>query len=677
MKPDLSIQSISSVGPFFAKKLKKLGIHTVKDLIYHFPHRFENYTLSSDIKTVQPGEIVTVKGQIVSISNQYTRTGKVLQKAQVSDGESTIEVIWFNQRYLPKTLPQGTWVSLSGKVDLFSKRITLIAPEYEKTTNNSNLDTIHTGRLVPVYPETSGVSSKWIRAKIAKILPNVISEIEEFLPQEIIKENNLMELKKALKLIHFPQDQELAQDAKRRLSFDEFFKLQILALTRKKNWQEKQDAHKLSIDEEKILKFLDNLPFNLTASQTKSIKEIINDLQKGQPMNRLLEGDVGSGKTVVAAFACFVAYCNNFRSVLMSPTQILSSQHFLTLKSILLPLGVNIELITGGKKKSNKNLEADVLVGTHALLQKAISLENLALVVIDEQHRFGVTQRALLSQKNKQARPHVLTMTATPIPRTIALTMYGDLDLSTLDQMPKGRMAIKTWVVPKQKREAAYKWIRDRVKGTDEQAFIVCPIIEESEFDTMKSVRAASKEFERLSKEIFPDLRLALLHGKMKAEEKEDVMKKMKEGNVDVLVATPVVEVGIDIKNATIMMIEASERFGLAQLHQLRGRVGRGDKQSYCLLFTEIYSSKIFTRLKALEKNLSGRQLAEIDLKLRGPGEIYGTLQHGFPQLKIGSYSDVDLIKKARNAAEKILPNLDAYPQLQAYLDEKETIVPN
>lgn len=688
------VSIVPFVGPRFAKRLQRLNIKTVKDLLYHFPHRYQDYTLISKIAHVQPGETVTIQGQITSIKNIYTARGKKIQTAVVSDGEANIEAVWFNQPFLVRTLPAGANVSLSGKVDWFGKKRVLISPEYEKILNSKFSrkagqipnSTVHTGRLVPVYPETSSISSKWLRSRIAAVLPHALAKIEEFLPEQIKKQNALLDIKTAIKNVHFPENMERVNTARERLAFDELFEINLLSLHRKKEWKSQKLSHRLNIDQEKVLRFINNLPFELTESQKRACREILKDLNKEEPMNRLFEGDVGSGKTVVAALACFVAHTNGYQSVIMAPTQILAQQHFNTLNTLLGPFGVRVGLLTGEKRppagRSGKTLNAkrdnfDVAIGTHSLIQKGVSFDNLAFIVIDEQHRFGVAQRALLAEKGQGRSPHILTMTATPIPRTIALTMYGDLDLSTLDEMPKGRVQIKTWVVPQQKREAAYSWIRERVKETDEQAFIVCPLIEESEKETMKSVRAASAEFERLSEKVFPDLRLGLLHGRIKNEEKNKVMEKFKKGELDILVATPVVEVGIDMPDATIMLVEAAERFGLAQLHQLRGRVGRGTKQSYCLLFTNSCSDRAAARLKALERTLSGAQLAELDLKMRGPGEVYGTMQHGFPELKIASFSDFELIKRARDAAEWVIDKLDSYPRLHELVHQKQSIAPN
>lgn len=688
-----SVSNIPYVGPYFVQRLKKIGISTVGDLIYHFPNRYDDFSLLTHIQTAQSGEVVTIKGQVLSIKNIYTRYGKKIQTAVVSDGEREIDVTWFNQTYLPKSLPPGTWVSLSGKVQGTGSRRKFISPQYEKVPQSlggasfppprwntfTPKDTIHTGRFVPIYPETSGLSSKWLRNKIANLLPHVLDEVEEYLPQSIIQKYSFLNLKDSISKIHFPKNLKEAERARKRLGFDEFFEIQLNTLYRKQNWKEKMSAHKFSINQEKLLQFIESLPFHLTQAQTQSIREILNDLEKPQAMNRLLEGDVGSGKTVVAAIACLVAVENSFQAIFMAPTQILASQHYKTLNTLLSSRGITVSLVTSGQNKKHKaqsKENVDILVGTHALLHN-INFQKLGLVIIDEQHRFGVKQRALLAQSKDGKAPHILTMTATPIPRTVALTVYGDLDLSVLDEMPKGRINIKTWVVPQQKRDGAYKWIRESVKETDEQAFIVCPIIEESEKETMKSVKAASVEFERLKKEIFSDLKLELLHGRIKGKDKEMIMDNFKAGKIDILVATPVVEVGIDIPTATIMMIEASERFGLAQLHQLRGRVGRGAKQSYCLLMTDSKNSRVLQRLKALERNLSGFELAQLDLEMRGPGEIYGLSQSGFPELKVGDFADFELIKKARDTAEEIMPQINKYPKIKALLEKRYSILPN
>lgn len=666
------IGEVYMIGPTYAKRLKRLNIQTIGDLLYHFPLRYIDYSLISPIKLIQAGEIVTVRGKIISLHNEYTLKGKTIQKGIVADSSGTIEVVWFNQPFLVKTLKPGIAISLSGKADFWGKKITLISPEYEVEKTEEK---IHTGRLVPVYHETAGISSKWLRSRIAFLIKSIGRNIEEFLPSEILKKYNLPNFQNALEQIHFPKNKKEADFARRRFAFEELFLLHLAALQRKIEWQKKKLAKKFIINQKEIANFIQSLPFELTNAQKRAIKVILQDLTKDKPMNRLLQGDVGSGKTVVAAAAIFTAFLNKVQSALMAPTEILAKQHFQTLKTLLEPFGVKIFLLTGGKTKLQPDF--DLIIGTHALIYKRAKFTNLGLVVIDEQHRFGVEQRGKLIQKGET--PHVLTMTATPIPRTIALTLYGDLDLSVLDEMPPGRQKVKTWVVPPQKRLAAYRWIEKQIKETKGQAFIICPLIEESNSETLKTVRAAVSEFERLKKEIFPNLKLGLIHGKLKSGEKEKVLEDFRRGKLEILVATPVVEVGIDIPRATIIMIEGAERFGLAQLHQLRGRVGRGDRQSFCLLFSDRQDPKTLKRLKALEKTHSGMELAELDLKMRGPGEIYGTRQHGFLDLKVANFSDLPLIEKTRQAAQEVIPHISSYPLLQEKLKEYiiKSIEPN
>ncbi len=654
MELSISINQVYMVGPIYAKRLEKLGIQTVEDLLYHFPHRYEDYSLISKIYQLQPGVTMTIRGTVTQMKNEYTKNGKKIQKALVSDETGAMEVVWFNQPFLVRTIGVGKSYNFSGKADWFGHKIVMVGPEYEKIEKG-----IHTGRLVPIYPETYGVSSKWLRSRIAPLLNQYTESLIEYLPASILKENGLMDYQRAILQMHFPDNKLQAELAKKRLAFDELFLIQLASLERKQAWLKETVGHKFKISDfsTQIQAFINGLPFTLTKAQRRAVGEILTDLGKDQPMNRLLEGDVGSGKTVVAAVAMYVAYLNGFQSVLMAPTEILAFQHFNTLKTLLSPWGVKISLRTASEKDKG---EFDVLVGTHALIAGNLAFKRLGFVVIDEQHRFGVEQRAKL--KEKGSNPHLLTMTATPIPRTVALTLYGELDLSFLDEMPKGRLKIKTWLVPPVKRQGAYWWLRKHVKGTREQAFIICPLIEESE--TLVSVRAATKEFEHLKKNVFPDLRLGLLHGRLKSKEKEAVLEKFRKGLLDILVATPVVEVGIDVPNATIMMIEAAEHFGLAQLHQLRGRVGRSDLESYCLLFAE----KETERLRALEKMYVGADLAELDLKLRGPGEIYGTRQHGLPDLRIASLTDLDLIEKTRKTAQEVAGNLSKFPLLRERL---------
>lgn len=654
------ISKASRAYKMYARRLEKLGITKLADFLYHVPFRYENYSLVSKIADAKPGETITVKGKLEEIENVYTRKWTTFQKATISDDTGRLNIIWFNQPFLTRALKKSDYISLSGKVTLDKGKPVMQSPQYEVIFENQ---TIHTGRLVPVYPETRGVSSKWLRRQVFNLLSQKLG-LEEYLPDKIRKDNNLMGLWEAIEQIHFPKNMENAQKARERLAFDELFELQLSSLIRKKAWEKEKIKNPWNINTKKIEEFIKALPFKLTNSQENAVKDLLTDLSSEKAMNRLLQGDVGSGKTVVAAIGMFVAHLNGFKSIFMAPTEILANQHFKTISSFLKPFGVKVEILTGSNKGSDKN-NFDVLVGTHALVYRKEKINKLGLVVIDEQQRFGVEQRGVLRKQAELA--HLLTMTATPIPRTVALTLYGNLDLSILSDMPKGRIQIKTWLVPPVKRNGAYDWIKKQI-GMGGQVFIVCPFIEESE--SMITVKAATKEFDRLQKEVFPNLKLGLLHGKLGSKEKDKILNSFREGKIDILVSTPVVEVGIDIPNANVMMIEEAERFGLAQLHQLRGRVGRGNRKSYCLLFTQSKNPETINRLKSLEKTYSGALLAELDLKLRGPGQIYGTAQHGIRELKIASFSDFELINKTKKEALNTFNKVSDFPALEKRISE-------
>ena len=599
MNLDSPITDLPKIGPILENKFKKLGIHSINDLFYHVPSHYLDYSLITTINKIKVGDTVTIHAKIISITNIFSKRGVRMQIGSVEDINS---------------LPAG-----------------------------------RQGKLVPVYPETAGLSSKWLRRTILNAFEN--TKIEDFLKDKL-------DLKTAIKFVHFPKNLDEVEKGKERLGFNEMLFLQLKSQRKKIAWQKNKTPFKLSINRLAVKQFISSLPFKLTDSQNKSVKEILSDLQRDIPMNRLLQGDVGSGKTVVAAVGAFAAFTNGYQTIIMAPTQILAEQHFKTLRSIFPKQ--KISLVTSNSKKVES---ADLYVGTHALIHSKINFEKVALIVIDEQHRFGVEQRSLLTKKS--GIPHVLTMTATPIPRTIALTTYGDLELSVLNEMPIGRQKINTWLVPPEKREKAYDWIKSQVSTHKSQVFIVCPLIQDSEKETMKDIRSVTTEYENLKLKI-NNLKFGLLHGKMKHEEKNEVLSDFRSRRIDILVSTPVVEVGIDIPNATIMVIEAAERFGLAQLHQLRGRVGRGEKKSYCLLFANVHSGNAFKRLKAMEKMHSGFELAELDLELRGPGEIFGTQQSGFVELKIASWNDYELIKETKSLAEEILANPKRYPLIKA-----------
>ena len=663
-----SIEKLPNVGSFLSSRLKKLNISTISDLINHYPFRYENPGENKDIGKIYPGDFTSITGQIWQIKNIRTRFGKFLTLATVNDETASIEVVWFNQPFLTKTIKQGSKISLSGKIGLFSHKPSLINPEYELLTSPTQ-SPLHTQGLVPVYRETAGISSKWIRGKIKGVLSKELKNIEENLPTKTLKRNKIIGRKDALWQIHFPKTTKQISEARKRLAFDELLTIHLKTLETKREWGAKARGKPLQTNQEKILGLIANLPFTLTNSQKKVLKEILADSASNKPMNRLLQGDVGSGKTVVAAIVAFNTYLNGYQSAFMAPTEILVQQHLYTLKSILSPLGVRVQMRTSTHKKTE---DFDVLVGTHALLTKGVEFKKLAFIVIDEQHRFGVRQRGIL--RSKGITPHVLTMTATPIPRSLALTLYGDLELSNLNELPKGRKKVKTYVVPLQKRPKAYQFIRDHI-AQGRQTFILCPFIEPSE--SFATVKAAKDEYLRLQKEVFPNLKLGLLHGKMKAKEKEETLEKFRKGELSILVSTPIVEVGIDVPNASIMMIEAAERFGLASLHQLRGRVGRSAQQSYCLLFTESPSKKVGSRLSALEKYHLGSKLAEVDLKTRGPGEIYGTAQSGINEFKIATLADFGLIESTKKEAELLIEELDnqKLKRLRSIM-EKEGFIP-
>lgn len=649
------ITDLPRVGPFFSRKLEKLGIKTLGDFFYHVPNHYLDYSLVTTINRLHPDETATIHAKVVSIKNIYSKRGLKMQIGSVEDATGKITVVWFNQPFLIKTLYPGRTVSLSGKVGWFNRKLCFSSPDYE-ILGEIEKPTVHTGRLVPVYPETSGLSSKWIRTLMLGAYQS-ISKIDEFLPEEVLKRTVLLNMREAIEMVHFPKNLKETEKGKERLAFNELLNMELTSLHRKINWKKNRIANKIKIDQPAINGFIEKLPFTLTHSQTTSIKEILADLTKDYPMNRLLEGDVGSGKTVVAATASFAVFLNGFQTVIMAPTQILANQHYETFKKLLTSFGVRITLITSEVKKSELGRN-DVFIGTHSLIHNKVEFDKVGLVVIDEQHRFGVEQRKHLVKKT--GTPHTLTMTATPIPRTVALTSYGDLDLSVLTEMPVGRQIVTTWFVPETKRNGAYEWIRSQITDHRSQCFIVCPLIEDSITETMADIKSVTTEFEKLKK-IFGGLRLGLLHGRMKSKEKTQVLSDFRSRRIDILVSTPVVEVGLDIPNATIMVIEAAERFGLAQLHQLRGRVGRGKEKSYCLLFSNIKYSK---RLRAMEKMHSGFELAELDLKIRGPGEILGSAQSGFPELKVASWNNYPLIKKAKDTALDIINHPTKYPKI-------------
>lgn len=638
------VTTLPFVGPSFEKKLSKLGISTVSDLLHHIPHRYIDFSKFTKIKDIKPDELISVYGEITSIINQPTKTGKLMQLATLSDppdGEAgptgKINLIWFNQYYLTKTLFPSTKVLVSGKASWFNRKLAFFSPQYEKMDYPH--ESLHTGKIVGVYPETAGLSSKWLKARIKYALDRI--KIPEFLSDK----KGMYGFDEAIRKIHFPKSLIEAEKAKERLAFNEFYYL-LLESKRRKEKLAKKRSIKLEVDNKNLNEFIDSLPFKLTSSQEKVIGEIIGDLNKNQSMNRLLQGDVGSGKTVVAAIASFISFLNGYQTILLAPTQILANQHYETYQQIFENFKIRIALITGTSIKKDVG-QTDIFIGTHALINKIKEFTKVGLVIIDEQHKFGVKQIEFLKNKN----PNKLTMTATPIPRTIAQTLFSDMDLSIIDELPKNRQKIKTWLVPNTKRSKAYDWCKLQITNNKSQMFVICPLVENSEAETMKDIKSVTTEYLNL-KSIFKNLNLGLLHGRLKEKEKNEILNKFKNKEINILVSTPVVEVGIDIPNATIMLIEGADRFGLAGLHQLRGRIGRGTKESYCLLFTENNSEKAIERLTALSKTSSGFELAELDLKLRGAGDVLGTKQSGFGNLKIADWSQTKLIKLANEILE-------------------------
>lgn len=663
------ISRLPLVGSVYQKRLKRLGIRTIEDILLHLPHRYEDYRHEKSVSYLKEGESITVRGKVETFRNQYTKSNKKIQLLVVKNKKSRFKIVWFNQPFLSRTFKKGEEFYFSGKTGWFGREIVLMSPDYEKIEKGKS--PIHTLRLVPIYPEIRGISSKWLRRRIFDLYLNEI-EFTDYLDKDDLSRMKLITRESAFKKIHYPKDFDDVYEGRRRLAFDEILTLVFENRQREGEWIRKKPNFSLNIKDDEMKKFFDSIPFKLTASQIRSINEILKDMRSELPMNRLLQGDVGSGKTIVAAASCFASFSCGYQSVVMAPTLALAQQHYETLGNLFKPFGAKVSIFTSfsGKKK---DIDADIIVGTHALLYKSISQLKVALVVIDEQHRFGVKQRAEISEITKQEDcvPHVLTMTATPIPRSIALTFYGDLDVSFMKDIPMGRKKIKTWIVPEEKRAAAYEWISNEIKRNKVQVFVICPLIEESKITSMSEVKSAKKEYEKIIK-IFPDLRIGLLHGRLKSGEREGVIDKLRKGEIDILVSTPVVEVGIDIPNATIIVIETADRFGLAQLHQLRGRVGRSTKQSYCLLFSESKGEKARKRLEILRENHSGFELSEMDLRMRGPGEIFGIRQHGIPELKIASWSDIDIIKQAKKFVQEIYSNKNKYKRVFEYFDSKK-----
>jgi ATP-dependent DNA helicase RecG len=686
---DSPITTLRGVSTSLSAKFSRLGVKTIRDLLYFFPHRHLDYSQRKYISQLTEGEEQTIIANVWE-AKETRLGGRRSTEAIVGDETGNVRVIWFNNPYLAKKLPTNTRVVLSGRVSLFGGRHVFEFPEWELLEDR---ELIHTGRLVPLYPLTQGLHPRQVRKLVKQVLDQWAWQVEDFLPPELVQRCNLLELPQAIAQAHYPENEAAKDGARLRLAFDELFLLQLGVLGRKREWQESQPGTPFTAKTPVLDVFLSSLPFELTAAQRRVLEELLTDLGKPRPMSRLLQGEVGSGKTVVATAVLLVAAASGNQGAFMAPTEILAEQHFTNVCQILsraghkvaeednlrsfsgllshpLTVALLIGDLTQARKQEIQQLilsgDIDIVIGTHALIQKEVEFHRLGLAVVDEQHRFGVAQRSALRQKG--FNPHVLVMTATPIPRTLALTLYGDLDLSVIDELPPGRQGVKTkWLKPAQ-RDSAYAFVRRQV-AEGRQAFIICPLIEESEAIQAK---AAVAEYERLSQEVFPDLRLGLIHGRMSAAEKDEVMHRFRTGELDILVSTPVVEVGIDVPNATVMLVESADRFGLSQLHQFRGRVGRGQEQSYCMLLAENPSEVGRERLDIIEKVQDGFQLAEEDLRLRGPGEFFGTRQSGIPDLRMAKLSDMALLELARSEAIRLFETDPALEKSEHHLLAKE-----
>lgn len=650
------LEDLKGIGPQVSVKFAALGLHTVADLLNYYPRRYDDYSEHQKIADLKPGA-VTIVGSFKQISGKYVRRGMHITEAIVSDETGSVRITWFNQPYRANQIQQGKAYYVSGHFELKRQRFSIMNPSIELVSDFQ----VNTARIIPVYKESNGVSSRQIRL-LLKQVRHLFSIIPETLPVSILQDHDLMSRGEALKSIHLPDTKELLSAARHRLGFEEVLELAVASLLNKQLIQS-EDALIIQFNEKLAKNFVKHLPFNLTDDQRKVVWQIYLDLQKPQPMNRLVEGDVGSGKTVVATMAALMVMAQKKQVAFMAPTELLARQHADTIYKLLDPLkqAHTVGLITGSMSvKDKEKIRASLsdgtirfIVGTHALIQDSIDMQDLALVIVDEQHRFGVEQRKSLMRKAGQM-PHILSLTATPIPRSLALTLYGELDISIIEEKPEGRKPILTQLISPNSRDEAIVAIEKELES-GRQMFVVCPLISDS---AVVDALSAEKVFEQLRKQDFKHRRVGLLHGKMKSVEKTEVMQKFIDHELDILVSTTVIEVGVDVPNASIMMIETPERFGLAQIHQLRGRVGRNSMQGYCYLMLSD-SKTPSQRLQALEQSNDGFKLAELDLRLRGPGAIYGISQHGALDLRIAQLTDVKLIAEARQTAEVFVRQTD------------------
>ncbi|HBF0233255.1 TPA: ATP-dependent DNA helicase RecG [Clostridioides difficile] len=666
------VQYVKGIGPKKADKLNKLGIFTLKDLLYYFPRQFEDRNNLKKIAQLEDGEKVTIKAVISSINTFSPKEGMTLTKIDVKDETGSAKLVFFNKSYIKNTFRPGDSILVFGKVKKKFNNLELTSCELEYLTNSPK----NTCRFMPVYQLTYGVTNKEIMSIIRTVLEDKELIIQEYMPQRIIEKYRLCSIDFAVRNIHSPSSKESLKIALYRIVFEELLILQ-LGLFVFKSGRNKEDGIKFETSKD-LKKIISALPFKLTKAQNRALDEIIQDMNLEKIMNRLVQGDVGSGKTVVALLALANCVLNGYQGALMAPTEILAGQHYISLTESLKDFGINVGLLIGSLTKKQKdtvleqikNNEIDILIGTHALIEDKVEFNNIGLVITDEQHRFGVMQRSKLSLKG--ANPDILVMTATPIPRTLALILYGDLDISIIDELPPGRQPIETIAIEKSKRDRAYNNLVRREVESGRQVYIVCPLVEESEAIEAKS---AVELVEELIAEYFHDLRLGLLHGKMKSSEKDEVMRLFKDKEIDILVSTTVIEVGVNVPNATLMIIENAERFGLAQLHQLRGRVGRGSHKSYCVLIYDSKTDVCRQRMAIMEETNDGFKISEKDLEIRGPGEFFGTRQHGLPELKVANlFKHIKILKLAQQEARYILGE-DNNLQLKENMALKKEII--